>query len=89
MRNGEGQECCPQSSKADAQSTPKISQMLTPAQIKLLEFANYLDAPDMVESLKLLHDITIYHSSEPIDEAEKDALFSIKGLWECIERIKG
>ncbi|WP_067034137.1 hypothetical protein [Allomuricauda sp. CP2A] len=90
MSTQDGQKNCPhcQAGSADAApSAPQISQLLTPAQVQLLEYAHYLDAPDLVNSLKLLHDITIYHSHEPLDEAEKDALFTVKGLWECIERI--
>jgi len=63
--------------------------MLSPAQIQLLDYANYLDGPDLVKSLKLLHNIAVYLSSEPLYEAEKDALYSVKGLWECIERVIG
>ena len=33
-------------------------------------------------------DFTIYHSQIPIDEEEKNALFTVKGLWECIQEIK-
>ncbi|MBO0329847.1 hypothetical protein [[Muricauda] lutisoli] len=89
MRNTEGQENCPQGSSAEAHSAPKISQMLTPAQVQLLDYANYLDGPDLVKSLKLLHDIAVYFSNDPIDEKEKYALFSVKVLWECIEEIVG
>ncbi|MFT0715585.1 hypothetical protein [Flagellimonas lutimaris] len=89
MSTQDGQKSCPQGSNAHAQSVPKISQMLSPAQIQLLDYADALDGPDLVKSLKLLHNIAVYHSSEPLDEAEKDALYSIKGLWECIERVIG
>ncbi|WP_375324526.1 hypothetical protein [Flagellimonas sp. GZD32] len=90
MRNTQGQEkSCPNCGNANAQSASKIPQMLSPAQIQLLDYADTLDGPDLVKSLKLLHNIAVYHSSEPLDEAEKDALFCIKGLWECIERIIG
>lgn len=90
MLHSKGQEkSCPNCGNANAQSTPKISQMLTQAQIQLLDYADALDGPDLVKSLKLLHNIAVYHSSEPLDEAEKDALFSVKGLWECIERVIG
>ena len=91
MRNGESQNQCPHCKQEiatdKAQSALKISRELNPAQVQLLEYAHYLDVPDLVTSLKLLHDITIYHSHEPLDEAEKDALFTVKGLWECIEKI--
>ena len=89
MSTQDGQKSCPYCSSANAQSVPKISQMLSPAQIQLLDYADALDGPDLVQSLKLLHDIAVYHSTEPIDEEEKDALYHIKVLWECIEVIVG
>jgi hypothetical protein len=89
MLHSKGQKNCSHGSNADAQSAPKISHMLSPAQIQLLDYADALDGPDLVKSLKLLHDIAVYHSTEPIDEEEKDALYLIKGLWECIERVIG
>jgi len=90
MRNGEGQEKnCPHCSNPNAQSATQPPQMLTPAQLELLDYADALDGPHLVKSLKLLHDIAVYHSTEPIDEEEKDALYLIKGLWECVEVIVG
>ncbi|MEO9513185.1 MAG: hypothetical protein ABJN84_03585 [Flavobacteriaceae bacterium] len=93
MSTQNGQNCCPHCKKGspaeDATSTPKISQMLSPAQIKLLEYANHLDGPDRVKHLKLLHNVALYHSHSIIDEDEKNALFSAKCLWECIEEIVG
>lgn len=92
MSTQDGQKncsCCTQGGAEDeVKITPKISKMLSPAQVQLLDYTHYLDAPDLVNALKLVHDVTIYHSHELLDEAEKDALFSVKGLWECIERIK-
>ena len=89
MSTQDGQKSCPNCGNANAQSVPKISQMLSPAQTQLLDYTDALDGPDLVQSLKLLHNIAVYHSSEPLDEAEKDALYSIKVLWEYIERIIG
>ncbi len=87
MSTQDGQKNCPQGSSADAQSAPKILHMLSPAQVQLLHYADALDGPHLVKSLKLLHNIAVYHSTEPIDEEEKDALYLIKGLWECVEGI--
>ncbi len=89
MLHSKGQESCPQGSSANAQSAPKIPHMLSLGQVQLLDYADALDGPHLVKSLKLLHDIAVYHSTEPIDEEEKDALYLIKGLWECIERVIG
>ncbi|WP_431161982.1 hypothetical protein [Flagellimonas beolgyonensis] len=89
MLHSKGQKNCSHGSNADAQSAPKIPHMLSPAQVQLLHYADALDGPDLVKSLKLLHDIAVYHSTKPIDEEEKDALYLIKGLWECIERVIG
>ena len=92
MSTQNGRNQCPHCKAAlivrEAQSAPKIPQMLTPAQMELLEFTNYLDGPDLVNALKLLHDVVIYHSEIPLDEEEKTALFSVKGLWECIQAIE-
>jgi hypothetical protein len=92
MRTDENQTNCPHCdqnmSGDEVKITPKISKLLSPAQVQLLDYTQYLDAPELVKALKLVHDVTIYHSHELLDEAEKDALFSVKGLWECIERIK-
>ena len=92
MLHSKGQNQCLHCKAAltaeEAQSAPKISQMLTPAQVELIQFANYLDGPDLVNALKLLHDVVIYHSEIPLDEEEKTALFSVKGLWECIQAIE-
>lgn len=92
MLHSKGQKNCPCCTQGGVENevkiTPKISKMLSPAQVQLLDYTHYLDAPDLVNALKLVHDVTIYHSHELLDEAEKDALFSVKGLWECIERIK-
>lgn len=91
MRNTERHECCPHCSKdsaaGDAVPTPKTCQLLSPAQMKLLEYADQLDGPDRVKHLKLLHDVALYHSHGIIDEDEKNALFNAKCLWECIEAI--
>ena len=87
MSTQDGQKSCPHCSNPNAQSATQPTQMLTPAQLELLDYADALDGPDVVKSLKLLHDVVIYHSYEPIDEEEKNALFHLKGLWECIERI--
>ena len=89
MSTQDGQKSCPHCSNEQAPNPALSFPLLTPAQTQLLEYANDLDGPDLVKSLKLVHDIAVYHSHEPLDEDEKDALFSVKVLWEHIERIYG
>ena len=90
MSTQDGQKNCPHCQQGSTDAAPsalKISRELSPSQVQLLEYADYLDGPNLVKSLKLLHDMVIYHTYDPIDEQEKTALFSLKGLWECIEQI--
>ncbi len=92
MANQNEQNRCPYCNAAFATAgtryVPQISQ-LTPAQTQLLDFANALDAPDLVKALKLIHDLALYHSDGLIDDPEKVALYWVKGLWEHIEGIEG
>lgn len=91
MSTQDGQKnfpCCTQGgAEVEVKIAPKFFKLLSPAQVQLLEYTHYLDAPELVKALKLVHDTTLYHTHEPLDEAEKDALFNIKGLWEFLEQI--
>lgn len=71
-----------------AQAASKIPQPPTPAQCKLLNYVDYLDAPDRIKALRLVHDIAVYHSEEPLEWEEKQALYQVKVLWELITEIK-
>ncbi|ACT91363.1 hypothetical protein Dfer_0092 [Dyadobacter fermentans DSM 18053] len=35
----------------------------------------------------MVHDLALYHSDVPFDQAEKDALCDLKLLWEGLERM--
>ena len=65
----------------------KISISISLAQRELLEFTDALDGPDLVQSLKLVHDMALYDSYGLIDGQEKNALYATKCLWERIEAI--
>ncbi len=60
---------------------------LSPAQRELLSFTDALDGPDLVQSLKLVHNMALYDSHGIIDGPEKNALYATKCLWERIEAI--
>ncbi|WP_136465771.1 hypothetical protein [Flagellimonas onchidii] len=89
MSTQNGQKPCPHCTADHAtKDESKNNPPLTTAQKELLEYCHALEAPDLVKALKLLHDIAIYDSHVFIGQEEKDALFSVKGLWECIEGIR-
>lgn len=35
----------------------------------------------------MIHDLALYHSDIPLDQAQKSALFDLKLLWEGLERM--
>nr|WP_299382372.1 hypothetical protein [Allomuricauda sp.] len=91
MPNEQSHKRCPQCNadltSGDTRHVSKNRELLTPAQTQLLDFINALDAPDLVQSLKLVHDLALYHSDGPIEDPEKVALYWMKGLWEHIQAI--
>ena len=88
MLNEKSQKPCPHcTADLATKDESKTTHLLTPAQKELLNFANAVDAPDLVKALKLVHNMALYHSDGLIDDPEKVALYWVKGLWECIEEI--
>ena len=91
MQTPDGQNVCSKCKSVnitnDTRNVSRTSKLLTSAEVELLEFVNCLDSPDLVNSLKLIHDFAIYHSSIPFDEEEKTALFDVRVLWEKIAQI--
>jgi len=92
MRNVNGQNVC---SKCNANTTdtlstdkPRTTKLLTSGEVEMLEFLNDLDRPDLVNSLKLIHDCAIYHSFVSLDTEEKTALYDIRILWEKMAGMK-
>ncbi|MCE7062371.1 hypothetical protein [Dyadobacter sp. CY343] len=41
----------------------------------------------IIQSLKMIHDLALYHSDIPFDQAKKSALFDLKVLWEGLEQM--
>jgi hypothetical protein len=65
----------------------KIS--LSPPQAELIDFILFHGASGLSNSLKIIHDLALYHSDVPFDKAEKVALFDLKLLWEQLEQMDG
>jgi hypothetical protein len=88
MRNTNGVNVCPKCKSVnitnDTRNVSNTSKLLTPPEIELLEFVGYLERPDLVKSLKLIHDLAIYHSDVAFDTKEKTALHDVRVLWEKI-----
>lgn len=87
MSTQKGQNRCPQCKMGYTSENQKNVQSLSRAQGELLEFADALDGPDLVQSLKLVHDMALYDSYGLNDGPEKNALYATKCLWERIEAI--
>ena len=72
----------------DTRHVSKIKVLLTPSQAKFIDFIMCHGVLELSESLKLIHDVALYHSDIPFDEVEKFALYNLKVLWEGLEQIE-
>ena len=92
MRNTNGQDVCSNGNSAntpvDARHVSGNSKSLSPAQVELLSMVMFHGVHDLSASLKLVHDIALYHSDYPFEEVEKCALYDVKSLWEGLEKIE-
>lgn len=91
MQTPNGQNPCldifPASATNDTRKVSKINKSLWPAQAEFLDFIMFNGITELSKSLKLIHDLALYHSDIPIDEVEKSALFDLKILLENFEKI--
>lgn len=62
---------------------------LTEPQADLIDFILFHGASGLSSSLKIIHDLALYHSDVPFDKVEKAALFDLKLLWEQLEQMDG
>ena len=85
--NGQGVE---QHHSVNTQGTRKVSKtkvLLTTAQAEFMDLVLSHGTGELSRSLKMIHDLALYHSDIPFDDPEKAALFDIKLLWEGLEEI--
>ena len=90
MRNSNGQNPKPEPNK-DLNLPPRIkmiSKPLYPSQLKFIEFIMLHDLKELIRSMKLIHDLALYHSNVPIKDEEKTALYSLKNISAFIEEIE-
>jgi hypothetical protein len=69
--------------------TSKVKVSLSDPQAELIDFILFHGASGLSNSLKIIHDLALYHSDVPFDKAEKTALFDLKLLWEQLEQMDG
>ena len=71
----------------DARQVSGNAKSLSPAQAEFLSRVMFHGVHDLSTSLKLVHDIALYHSDYPFEEVEKSALYDVKSLWEGLEKM--
>ena len=91
MQTSNGQNAEPhERSDNHADDTRYVSQVhmcMTQAQADFFDFIFFHGVSGLSKSLRLIHDLALYHSDVPFDQTEKNALFDLKLLWEGFERI--
>jgi hypothetical protein len=71
----------------DARHALDVGSPLTQSQADFLYIVDCQGCRELSQSLKMIHDLALYHSDIPFDKNEKTALFDLKVLWEGLERM--
>jgi hypothetical protein len=71
----------------DARHASNVGDPLTQSQAEFWYLVECQGCKELAHSLKMVHDLALYHSDIPFDAAEKSALFDVKVLWEGFEKM--
>ncbi|CAG5071543.1 hypothetical protein DYBT9623_03543 [Dyadobacter sp. CECT 9623] len=71
----------------DARHASNVGDPLTESQAEFWYLVECQGCKELAHSLKMVHDLALYHSDIPCDTAEKSALFDLKVLWEGFEKM--
>ncbi|MEO6286651.1 MAG: hypothetical protein ABIN80_24895 [Dyadobacter sp.] len=71
----------------DARQASNVSTPLTQSQAEFWYLVECQGCKELAHSLKMIHDLALYHSDVPFDTVEKTALFDLKVLWEGFEKM--
>jgi hypothetical protein len=71
----------------DARHALDVGAPLTQSQADFLYIVDCQGCRELSQSLKMIHDLALYHSDIPFDKNEKTALFDLKVLWEGLEKM--
>lgn len=69
----------------DTRNVSKVKVWLTPSQCEFIDFVLFYGASELSKSLRIVHDLALYHSDVPIGAEEKRALFGVRCLWEGVD----
>jgi hypothetical protein len=72
----------------DTRHVSNLSTSLTQSQADFLSLVQCQGYLELSRSLKMVHDLALYHSDISFNSVEKSALFDLKLLWEGIERME-
>ena len=72
---------------SDARQALEVGAPLTQSQADFLYIVDCQGCRELSQSLKMIHDLALYHSDIPFDQKEKSALFDLKVLWEGLEQM--
>jgi hypothetical protein len=61
---------------------------LTAEEEEFIQFVKFHGIEQLAQSLRMIHDLALYHTDTPFDAEEKTALFDLKVLWEGLERME-
>jgi hypothetical protein len=75
------------STTVDARHASNVNVSITRSQAEFLNLVQGQGYLELSKSLKLVHDLALYHSDISFNGSEKSALFDLKLLWEGIERM--
>ncbi|MCE7994929.1 MAG: hypothetical protein HEP71_23330 [Roseivirga sp.] len=93
MRTSDGQSPCDCKCKASENQSPISEETIdsgdwTQPQIELLKLIYFHGPQEMAKSIRVIHDLALYQSEEPLDRLEKDSLYDLKSLAEALERVE-
>ncbi len=71
----------------DARHASNFSSTITSAEADILYLIDTQGSRELARSLRMIHDMALYHSDIPFDEPQKSALYDLKLLWEGLEKI--
>ena len=73
----------------DARHASNVGDPLTESQAEFWYLVECQGCKELAHSLKMVHDLALYHSDVPCDMAEKSALFDVNLLVEGFQRMAG